>query len=80
MKRPVRKDSLLNREQLEKLNTKRLIAYKNSLLRVIESSGADIYGDTPSPVYASKQSPEWLATMQAIREILSTREHVERTT
>lgn len=77
MSRPLHKDKLLGREQLEKLTTKRLLAYKNSLLRAVEGSPADIYGN-PNPNYVSKQTPEWQTTMNTIREILNSREHIER--
>lgn len=79
MPSPLRKNKLLSREKLEKLTTKRLLAYKNSLMRVVEGHLVDIYGDThPADIYVSKQSPEWQETMKVIKEILGTREHIPR--
>lgn len=78
MRHRIRKDKLLGQEQLEKLPTKRLLAYKNSLLRAVEGVLPDIYGNQPSGLYASKQDKEWQLTMQTIRDILAEREHISR--
>lgn len=76
---PLRKDQILQRDQLEKMPTKRLIAYKNRLLKVVEGPIQDSYGDVrPEQRYVTKQCPEWKEAIFAIRNILSTREHVER--
>jgi len=76
---------LLSREEMEKLPTKRLLAYKNRLLRV--SSGQCDCGDSGCDFTRNqlledgvliKSSPEWQATYTTCKELLATREHVER--
>ena len=61
---------LLTKEAMEKLNTKRLLAYKASLLKVHDLPNWDNDGEL------SKQSPEWIAAYDACKAILNTREHV----
>lgn len=70
---------LLKKEHMEKLNTKRLLAYKNALLKVPERSDWDWVSERNNvPSRLNKTSPEWIETMQILKEILKTREHVER--
>ena len=61
---------LLTKEAMEKLNTKRLLAYKASLLKVHDHPDWEHEGGF------SKESPEWIAAYDACKAILNTREHV----
>lgn len=63
---------LLSKEQLEKLTTKRLLAYKTSLLMVYESPDFD------NPNSLSKESQEWKDCYKITKDILATREHIEK--
>lgn len=74
----------LNKVQMEKLNTKRLLAYKSKLMTYPESGcenplcdchcdDVDCYPDT-----MSKMRPEWKEAYKNIKEVLATREHVEK--
>ncbi len=63
---------LLSKEELEKLTTKRLLAYKQSLLMVYESPDHD------NPHSLSKESEEWKACYKATKDILATREHIAK--
>jgi hypothetical protein len=76
---------ILTREQLEKLPTKRLLAYKSRLLRVSDgncSCGCEGCDHEINQLLEDgvliKSSPIWQQTYAAVKEILSTREHVER--
>jgi hypothetical protein len=63
---------LLTREKMEKLTTKRLLAYRDSLYTVPETAGInDIDG-----LYIHKGHDAWKATMSELKSILDTREHV----
>lgn len=62
---------ILSFEQLEKLTTKRLLAYKNKLMQVPETP----YWDDPKKI--TKSSPEWKVCYRALKKILSKRENVE---
>lgn len=64
---------LLTKEQLEKLTTKRLLAYKAALMVVPEKPNWD-----EEEELLNKTSPEWKATYAMVKGILSEREHVER--
>lgn len=66
----------LDRAQLEKLPTKRLLAYRASLFRFHEGPSHDVtdYGEVPREL--NKQSPEWREAMSLVKEVLATREHV----
>lgn len=76
---------ILTREQLEKLNTKRLLTYKNRLLRVSDGncscrdSGCN---HEPQQLLEDgtliKSSPIWQETYKLVKVLLSTREHIER--
>jgi hypothetical protein len=59
------------REQLEKMNTTRLLGYRNKLLRVHETP------DWEYPNGYSKQSKEWIEEYELVKEILNTRENVK---
>jgi len=63
---------ILTREQLEKLTTKRLLAYKNKLMDVHEGPN----WDSDDVVRLNKTSPEWKELYAIVKEILATREHV----
>jgi len=63
---------LLSREEMEKLNTRRLLSYRDKLLSYHD------YPDHDDPTSIGKSSPEWQEAYLNIREILSTREHVDR--
>lgn len=60
---------VLSREQMEKLTTKRLMAYRKRMYAVLE------YGDD---LYLHKQHPLWIQTMDTLKSILGTREHVPK--
>jgi len=64
---------ILSRDQLEKLSTKRLLAYKNKMMQVPENEN----WDEPN-VRWNKSSPSWQYLYSLVKEILSTREHVEK--
>lgn len=68
---------LLTREEMSKLTTKRLLAYKNSLLRVPERAVHIMYDTTQR---MCKDDPKWKETYKVCKEILATREHVQRKT
>ena len=62
--------NLLTPAQLEKMNTKRLLAYKKRLLKCHEQPA--------SSSEVAKSSPAWQTTYDAVRAILATREHIEK--
>ena len=64
---------LLTKEQLEKLTTKRLLAYKDALMKVPETPNWD---DPEERL--NKTSYEWKITYAAVKGVLSEREHVEK--
>ena len=64
---------ILSREQLEKLSTKRLLAYKSKMIQVPENGN----WDEPHARW-NKSSPSWQSLYSLVKEILSTREHVEK--
>lgn len=70
--------NLLSREQLEKLTTKRLLAYKNKLMQVHDSGDWNDYCICFQNEHINKTSPEWQETYQNVKSVLATREHIER--
>lgn len=78
---------LLTTEQLEKLTTQRLLAYRNSLLKCNEwpndDNGAGLeyskvaIRDGNNYVGLYKNSPLWKAAYAELKRILATREHLE---
>lgn len=64
---------LLNKEQLQKLTTQRLLSYKDVLMQVPEKPD---WGDSLFSKM-SKAHPQWQETYAVVKEILKTREHVE---
>jgi hypothetical protein len=71
----------LSKEELSKLNTKRLLAYKRKFMKFPETM--DEYAGTglnydPSNKNISKSHPWWQETYKNLKEILSSREHIER--
>jgi hypothetical protein len=62
---------LLSKDELEKLNTKRLLAYKNKLMKVPE----DYYFEDRTKI--NKAMPEWQETYSYLKAILASREHIE---
>ncbi len=73
----MRKSALLNREQMEKLPTKRLRAYKNRLNKVREDLRSGLGRDKePDHRFVTKESPEWQETIATAKELLAEREHV----
>lgn len=66
--------SFLTREQLEKLNTKRLLAYKSALMKCPEGPNWDECDDDRM----NKSRPDWQAQYALVKEILATREHIEK--
>lgn len=67
------KTRFLSKEQMEKLTTKRLLAYKNRLMKVVEGPS---YDDDPDAL-VGKKDPEWKEIIKLIKSILKTREHVK---
>ena len=65
----------LTKEQLEKLTTPRLLAYKNSWMKTHDT--ADWVDLCVPPNGWSKQHSEWKEHHALIKEILSTRENVK---
>jgi len=67
----------LNKEELEKLNTKRLLAYKNKFMKfpdfILDSPGYDTKN-----LKMTKSHPWWQETYRNIKEILFNREHIEK--
>lgn len=76
---------ILSRQEMEKLPTKRLLAYKSRLLRV--SDGQCDCGDSGCNHNRErlleigvfiKSSPQWKELYNTVKEILNTREHIIR--
>jgi len=67
----------LSKEELSKLNTKRLLAYKRKFMQFPDFT-LDQFGYDPDGKKMSKSHPWWQETYQHLKEVLSTREHVER--
>jgi hypothetical protein len=61
---------------MEKLTTKRLLAYKNSLYRVPEGPSYEetMYGGTDYEMH--KQRPEWKTALAEAKAVLAKREDV----
>jgi hypothetical protein len=74
-----RSGRFLTSEELEKLTTKRLLAYKNSLYKVPEGPSYEetMYGGTDHDMH--KQRPEWQSAVDAVKVVLAEREHIEGT-
>ena len=68
--------SFLTKDQLEKLNTKRLLAYKKKLMNY-SNNGCEFAECDCSDYMMSKSRPEWNEAYNNIKTILATREHVE---
>jgi hypothetical protein len=75
---------LLTKEEMQKLNTKRLLAYKARLLRVRDQEvcwcgdrSCDYQGDRDLNAF-TKRHPTWQELYANVKEVLKTREHVER--
>jgi hypothetical protein len=66
---------VLSKEQLEKLTTKRLLAYKNKFLAVPDVCAERCLCD--KEVVMSKVHRQWSRTYSEIKAVLATREHVE---
>lgn len=60
----------LTKDQMLKLTTKRLLAYKNKLMKYHETDNYDPTGKI------TKSSPEWQEAYNNLKDILATREHV----
>lgn len=65
---------------MEKLTTKRLLAYKNALMkrmpRFLKKEWN--FGETTLEREYSEYYFEWLETYKNLKEILATRQHIER--
>jgi hypothetical protein len=59
----------LTKEEMQRLPTKRLLAYKNSIMKWHETSN----WDDPT---GSKLDEVWKKAHQDLKEVLSTREHI----
>ena len=67
---------ILSKEQLEKLTTARLIAYKKSLLKCNE----DVNWDTlcSNSHQFVKSSDRWKKAYKDVKDVLAMREHINR--
>lgn len=76
--------SLLTYEKMMKLNTQRLLAYKNKLLTVRDTEicwCGDIgctNDDIEDSLILTKSHPTWIEVYGNAKAILKTREHVDR--
>lgn len=70
--------NILRVDELEKLTTPRLLAYRNSLYKVNEGPSYEetIYGGKDFSTH--KQSPKWKSAMADVKSVLDTREHLDR--
>lgn len=66
---------ILTVEQLEKLTTKRLLAYRNKFLAVPDV--CEPLCECNKEVVMSKVHRQWSKTYSELKSILATREHVE---
>jgi len=69
-----RKYLFLTFDQLSALTTKRLLAYKNKIMRYPENPNWDECDFNRM----NKKHPEWQTTYKNIKYILSTREHINK--
>ena len=67
------KDFFLSIEQMKKLTTKRLLAYKNKLMSYHETP--DLGGDINS---TSKSSDSWKEAYPNIKTVLATKENLKK--
>ncbi len=68
---------LLSKEELKKLTTKRLLAYRNAIYKVPETPDWDGgMVSNPEDSQLNKTDPEWQETIRNVKEILDTRENV----
>jgi hypothetical protein len=75
----IRVSSILTNEQLEKLNTKRLLAYRDSLLKCWDHYAYDDQDKKKSGRdRLTKEDQEWKDVYKNVVDILNTREHVEK--
>lgn len=65
---------LLTKDQLQKLTTKRLLAFKNALMNVPEGPNWEP-SDYPR-IY--KSHPDWQRLYKDVKAILATREHIKK--
>ena len=63
----------LSTNEMEKLNTKRLLAYKTKLMKA--NDGPD--RDAVAADNFNKAHPDWQAAYENVKTVLNTREHVE---
>jgi hypothetical protein len=74
----------LSKEEMEKLPTKRLLAYKAKLLTVNDDfcwcgdRSCDIEKQDPNRF--NKSHPTWQELYNNVKSVLNTREHIERET
>ena len=68
----MKKSALKSKEFLETLTTKRLLAYKRSLMECRNYSNWDEEGFQYEVL---KSDPEWIENMDIVKGILSTRPH-----
>ncbi len=65
------KDNFLSKDQMEKLTTKRLLAYKNKLMKYHD------HPDWEDPDSISKASDIWKETYANLKAVLATRENIK---
>lgn len=68
--------AILSKDQMERLTTKRLLAYRDSLLTWHETCHYDDDYDESK----CKAGQLWKATYATVKEVLAKREHVNRPT
>ena len=68
-------DVLLTKDHMLTLTTKRLLAYKEKLLRYPDFAPDYIIS---SDEMMTKSHPLWMEAYQNVKDILATREHVEK--
>jgi hypothetical protein len=66
--------TFLTKEQMQKLNTKRLLAYKDKLMKYPEGPS----WDENNVDRMNKSKAEWKKAHANIKEVLAGREHVKR--
>ena len=76
---------ILSRQEIEKLPTKRLLSYKNRLLRVSDGTCDCGFSDCDHERERLlkegafiKSSPQWQELYNNVKEVLNTREHIVR--
>lgn len=67
----------LSKEELSKLNTKRLLAYKNKFMKFPDFT-CGVMGYDPKGIEMTKSHPWWQETYENLKYILAIREHINK--